>query len=181
MNKLVLYFFDEEILIEFPKNLQTLKKLISIYFLLSEKSANDINLCYNNSDSSVIYIDNEEKYKSFLKKNITNLYLDPGTNSGIYEEYLEGKENDSKKKDLKRMNELLSKDEEYQSKFKKEEEEILEINKLIDELRQRKIQLVKYINENKGNYEKEQQKIREELTDLQIKMGISPKYKKTKK
>ena len=185
MNKLGLYFFDEEAFIDFPKNLQNLKKLISIYFMLSEKSIDEINLCYNNSDSSVLSIKNEEDFNSFLKKNISNLYLDVGQNTDIYEEYLEGKEGNSEKKDIKRMNELLSKDEEYtknyKNKFKKEEEEIIEINKLIEELRQRKIEIVKYINKNKEIYEKEHKQIKDELTELQIKLGIPPKYEKSNK
>ena len=185
MNKLCLYFFDEEALIDFPKNLQTLKKLISIYFMLSEESISEINLCYNNSDSSVINIKNEEDFNSFLKKNISNLYLDVGQNSDIYEEYLEGKEGNSDKKYIKRLNELLSKDEEYtknaKTKFKKEEDEIIEINKLIEELRLRKIELVKYINKNKEAYEIEHKQVRDELTQLQIKLGIQPKYEQTKK
>ena len=98
---------------------------------------------------------------------------------------MEEKENNTEKKDIKKLNELLVKDEEYskiyKSKFKKEEDEILEINKLIEELRKRKIELVKYINKNKEIYEKEHEKIREELTDLQIKIGITPKYEKSKK
>ena len=185
MNKLGLYFFDEETFIDFPENLQSLKKLISIYFMLSEKSINEINLCYNNSDSSILSIQNEEDFNSFLKKNISNLYLDVGENNEIYEEYLEGKEGNTEKKDIKRLNELLSKDEEYttnyKNKFKKEEDEIIEINKLIEELRQRKIQLVKYINKNKEAYEKEHKQIKDELTELQIKLGITPKYERTKK
>ena len=185
MNKLGLYFFDEEAFIDFPENLQSLKKLISIYFMLSEKSINEINLCYNNSDSSILSIQNEEDFNCFLKKNISNLYLDVGENNEIYEEYLEGKEGNTEKKDIKRLNELLSKDEEYitnyKNKFKKEEDEIIEINKLIEELRQRKIQLVKYINKNKETYEKEHKQIKDELTELQIKLGIAPKYEKSKK
>ena len=185
MNKLVLYFINEEAYIDIPKDFKTLKKLISIYFLLSEKSINEINILYNNSDSTVLSIKNEEDYKLFLQKNIINLYLDIGGNIDIYEEYLEAKENNSEKRSLKRINELILKDEEYsklcQSKFKKEEEEIQEINKLLDELRTRKIELVKYIKKNKEIYEKEQKKIRKELTDLQEKMGLPVSYDKFKK
>ena len=184
MDKLTLYFIDEEISIDFPKDLKSLRKLISIYFLLSEKSANDIRLLYNNIDSTVLSIENEDDFKTFIKKNINNLYLELGGNMGIYEEYLEEKENNEEKKNLKRINELLAKDVEYSklidTKFKKEEDEIQEINKLLEELRTRKIELVKYIKKNKDIYEKEHKKIRDELCDLQIKMGLPCKYEKSK-
>ena len=183
MNKLALYFFDEEAFIDYPNSLNNLKKLISIYFFLNKETINNINICYNNNDSTLLSIENEEDYKSFKNKNITNLYII--ADNEVYEEFLEEKENNTEKKDIKKLNELLVKDEEYskiyKSKFKKEEDEILEINKLIEELRKRKIELVKYINKHKEIYEKEHEKIREELTDLQIKIGITPKYEKSKK
>ena len=183
MNKLALYFFDEEIFIDFPKTLQDLKRIISIYFFLKEESVNNINLCYNDKDSTLLSIESQKDYNLFLKKNIVNLYL--VSDNEIYEEYLEEKENNTEKKDIKKLNELLEKDEEYseliKSKFKKEEDEILEINKLIEELRKRKIELVKYINKNKDIYQKEQIKIREEIADLQIKIGVTSKYNKLKK
>ena len=173
MNKLALYIFDEEIFIDYPETLDKLKKIISIHFFLSQKTINNINLCYNDKDSTLISIDNECDFISFLNKNIANLYL-VSDNDG-YEEYLEEKENNTEKKDIKKLNELIKKEEEYsnliKSKFKKEENEILEINKLIEDLRKRKIELVKYINKNKGILEEEHNKIREEINELQHKIN----------
>ena len=173
MNKLALYFFDEESFIDYPETLDKLKKLISIHFFISQKTINNINICYNDKDSTLMSIDNECDFISFLNKKITNLYL--VSDNDAYEEYLEKKENNAEKKDIKKLNELLKKDEEYskliKSKFKKEENEILEINKLIEELRKRKIELVKYINKNKGILEEEHNKIREEINELQHKIN----------
>jgi len=76
----------------------------------------------------------------------------------------------------------LSKDEEYkklsQTKFKKEEEELKEINKLMEELTSRKIELIKYIKKNKDSFEKEHKKIKDEIVELQIKLGLPTKYEK---
>ena len=81
---------------------------------------------------------------------------------------------------LQKLNELISKDEEYeklsQTKFIKEEEELKEINKLMKELTLRKIELVKYIKKNKESFEKEHKKIKDEIVELQIKIGIPTKY-----
>ena len=113
MSKLLLYFMDEEILIDFPKDLQCLKKQISLYFKITENNINSINLCYNNSDSSILSIKNEQDFAIFLKKNISNLYLDISQNYDIYEQYLLSKDQNEDKNDLKKLNELISKDEEY--------------------------------------------------------------------
>lgn len=173
MNKLALYFFDEENFIDYPESLYKLKKLISSHFFISQKTINNINICYNDKDSTLISIDNECDFISFLNKKITNLYL--VSDNDAYEEYLEQKENNTEKKDIKKLNELLKKEEEYseliKSKFKKEEDEILEINKLFEELRKRKIELVKYIKKNKGILEEELNKIREEINELQHKIN----------
>ena len=182
MSKLLLYFMDEEILIDFPKDLQCLKKQISLYFKITENNINSINLCYNNSDSSILSIKNEQDFAIFLKKNISNLYLDISQNYDIYEQYLLSKDQNEDKKDLKKLNELISKDEEYkklsQTKFKKEEEELKEINKLMEELTSRKIELIKYIKKNKDSFEKEHKKIKDEIVELQIKLGLPTKYEK---
>ena len=182
MSKLSLYFMDEEILIDFPKDLQSLKKQISLYFKITENIINSINLCYNNSDSSILSIKNEQDFAIFLKKNISNLYLDISQNYDIYEQYLLLKDQNGDKSDLKKLNELISKDEEYkklsQTKFKKEEEELKEINKLMEDLTSRKIELIKYIKKNKDSFEKEHKKIKDEIVELQIKLGLPTKYEK---
>ena len=182
MSKLSLYFMDEEALIDFPKDFQSLKKQISLYFKIAENIINSINLCYNNSDSSILSIKNEQDFAVFLKKNITNLYLDISQNYDIYEQYLMEKEQNEDKGDLKKLNELILKDEEYeklsQTKFKKEEEELKEINKLMEELTSRKIELIKYIKKNKDSFEKEHKKIKDEIVELQIKIGLPTRYEK---
>ena len=182
MSKLSLYFMDEEALIDFPKDFQSLKKQISLYFKIAENIINSIKLCYNNSDSSILSIKNEQDFAVFLKKNIANLYLDISQNDDIYEQYLMEKEQNGDKSDLKKLNELILKDEEYeklsQTKFKKEEEELKEINKLMEELTSRKIELIKYIKKNKDSFEKEHKKIKEEIVELQIKIGLPSNYEK---
>jgi len=99
---------DEEILIDFPKDLQCLKKQISLYFKITENIINSINLCYNNSDSSILSIKTEQDFAIFLKKNISNLYLDISQNYDIYEQYLLSKDQNGDKSDLKKLNELIS-------------------------------------------------------------------------
>ena len=168
MNKLSLYFLDEELYIDFPKNLQNLKKQISSNFNLTDALINCINLCYNNSDSKILSIKSEEDFNSFLKKNICK--------------YLKEREENGDANDLKRLQELILKDEEYTklspNKFKKEEDEIKQINKLMEELRTRKAEIENNIKKDKESFEKERKKIKEEIVELQIKMGLPTKYEK---
>ena len=175
MDKLALYFFAEEEYIDFPKTLLSLQELIIKLFFLTKNNLNKINICYNNIDSTLISIKNEKDYKSFLKKNINNIYLDVGQNYEIYEEFITKKEKKEDNEDIKRYNELKKKKEEikkfYESEIKDGENQLNYINKLLKDLEARKISIDNSINENKKKLEKEQQKINDELSVLKQKLG----------
>ena len=176
MDRIILYFFSEEANIDIPKTFQSLKEIISSNFFIDENNIKKINICYNNVDSKLLSINNESDYKSFLKKGIKNIYLDAGQNNEIYEEYLSQKEKKDESGDIKRLNILMKKDEEYnklyETKFKKEEKELIEINELIENLNSIKAEIIKHINKNKKVLEKEHQKIKNEMSELKQKLGI---------
>ena len=176
MDKLNLYFFSEEAFIDSPKTFQSLMQLISSTFFINENDFKKINICYNNIDSKLLSINDENDYKSFLKKNINNIYLDAGQNYEIYEEYLSQKEKINENEDIKRLNLLIKKDEEYkklyETKFLKEQNELDEINRLIESLNSRKIEIIKHIKKNKQILENEHLKIKKELSELKQKLNI---------
>ena len=176
MDKLNLYFFSEEASIDSPKTFQSLIQIISSTFFINENDIKKINICYNNIDSNLLSINNESDYKSFLKKNINNIYLDSGQNYEIYEEYLTQKEKKNENEDIKRLDILIKKDEEYkklyETKFLKEQNELDEINRLIENLNSAKAEIIRHINKNKKLLEKEHQKIKTELSELKLKLGI---------
>ena len=176
MDRIILYFFSEEANINIPKTFQSLQEIISSNFFIDENNIKKINICYNNIDSKLLSINNENDYKSFLKKGIKNIYLDAGQNNEIYEEYLSQKEKKDESEDIKRLNILMKKDEEYnklyETKFKKEEKELQEINELIENLNSIKAEIIKHINKNKKVLEKEHQKIKNEMSELKQKLGI---------
>ena len=173
---MILYFFSEETYIDIPKTFQSLRQIISTNFFINEKDIKKINICYNNLDSKLLSINNESDYKSFLKKNINNIYLDAGQNNEIYEEYLLQKEKNKESEDIKRLDILIKKDEEYkklyETKFQNEENELKKINKLIENLNTTKAGIIKYINKNKKLLQNEHQKIKTELSALKQKLGI---------
>ena len=176
MDKLNLYFFSEEAFIDSPKTFQSLMKIISSAFFINENDFKKINICYNNIDSKLLSINDENDYKSFLKKNINNIYLDAGQNYEIYEEYLSQKEKINENEDIKRLNLLIKKDEEYkklyETKFIKEQNELNEINQLIESLNLAKADIIRSINKNKKLLENEHQKIKSELSELKLKLGM---------
>ena len=176
MDRIILYFFSEEANIDIPKTFQSLQEIISSNFFIDENNLKKINICYNNIDSKLLSINNESDYKSFLKKGIKNIYLDAGQNNEIYEEYLSQKEKKDESEDIKRLNILIKKDEEYnklyETKFKKEEKELQEINELIENLNSIKAEIIKHINKNKKVLEKEHQKIKNEMSELKQKLNI---------
>ena len=176
MDRIILYFFSEEANIDIPKTYQSLQEIISSNFFIDENNLKKINICYNNIDSKLLSINNESDYKSFLKKGIKNIYLDAGQNNEIYEEYLSQKEKKDESEDIKRLNILIKKDEEYnklyETKFKKEEKELQEINELIENLNSIKAEIIKHINKNKKVLEKEHQKIKNEMSELKQKLNI---------
>ena len=158
MDRLILYFFSEEANIVIPKTFQSLQEIISSNFFINENNLKKINICYNNIDSKLLSINNESDYKSFLKKGIKNIYLDAGQNNEIYEEYLSKKEKKGENEEIKRLNILMKKDEEY--------------NKLIENLNAIKAEIIKHINKNKKVLENEHQKIKNEISELKQKLGI---------
>ena len=176
MEKINLYFFSEEAFIDSPKTFQSLMQLISSTFFINENDFKKINICYNNIDSKLLSINDENDYKSFLKKNINNIYLDAGQNYEIYEEYLSQKEKINENEDIKRLNLLIKKDEEYkklyETKFIKEQNELNEINQLIESLNLAKADIIRSINKNKKLLENEHQKIKSELSELKLKLGM---------
>ena len=80
-------------------------------------------------------------------------------------------------KEMKRLNELLIKDEECTqsmcTKYKEEEIEIENLKKLIKEFEMRKNELEAIVKKGKDHLKQEQETIRKELTELQKKMGLA--------
>ena len=176
MDKLFIYFFVEEASIDYPKTLQALHGYITQNYFINKNNLKKLNICYNNSDSTLISINDENDYKSFLKKKINNLYLDAGQNYELYEEFLSQKEKKDVNEDIKKLNDLIKKEEElqklYRAKIKKDEEELTEINRLIVYYSMLKTEKIKSINNNKKMLQKDHNKIINEISELKSKLGI---------
>ena len=85
MSKLTLDFFGESILVPKPKDLASLRRIISLKFFLTEKDAEEVLLSYT-KNSQKISITTEEDFEAFYKSNINKIDLDISEKSQIYEE-----------------------------------------------------------------------------------------------
>jgi hypothetical protein len=132
MESLTLDFFGEKVTISKPKDLSILRIMISEKFGFSDTDATEI-LIYFTKDNKKTYIINEEDYSNFKNLKLPILFLDIEKNSRLYMSNLEK----VKEETTKKSNEEL----------KLYQDQLISINNQIDELRTKKMDLVRKINE----------------------------------
>ena len=158
MESLTLDFFGEKVSISKPKDLSILRIMISEKFGFSDTDATEI-LIYFTKDNKKTYIVNEEDYSNFKNLNLPILFLDIEKNSRLYMSSLEK----IKEETTKKSNEEL----------KLYQDQLININNQIDELRTKKMDLVRKINELI-----KKQKIEEELKKQEENENAFNKVKK---
>ena len=161
MPKLNLNFFGEEVEIEVPKDLATLREKIAEKYLLSSSDAAEI-ILYFIKDNKKTYIINGNDFSKFQDSNASTIYLDVNQNSKLYLNNASELEKDKQEKELKELNHKFSQFSKRKEKVEKVfEQELREINLKIMEMNKRKneimnkkeIQLIK-INKEKDLFEK---------------------------
>ena len=172
--KLTLNLFGEIVKIDQPLNLFHLKQKISEGYALKKSDVDEFALSYNNEDK-IIYIENEDDFKSFLDSKIKEIHID------ITPINLESRENlqifnGDKTNDEKKFNELLKQNEDYKkllsTKFISQKQKIIEINKQIQELFNKRKNLIQYIKSEKAKILKMKKNNDRTIIDLGKKMGI---------
>ena len=147
MDKIYLNFFGESLSIPKPKNLQTLRQIISLKFYLNQKDAEEILLTYT-KDNKKFIIYQDEEFNEFLKSKINKIDLDIDEKSQIYEENLK-KIQDQKLIEQKSIQELRNKNKELEemkkNKFVLEYEKLKNIKNKIEELKVLKKKIKKRI------------------------------------
>jgi hypothetical protein len=150
MESLTLDFFGEKVSISKPKDLSFLRIMISEKFGFSDTDATEI-LIYFIKDNKKTYIINEEGYSNFKNLKLPTLYLDIEKNSRLYMSSLEKVKEETTKK---------SNDE-----LKLYQDQLISINKQIDELRTKKMDLVRKINELIKKQKKEEELKKQEANE----------------
>ena len=172
--KLILNLFGESITIDQPSNLFHLKQKISENYVLKISDVDELALSYNKEAKS-IYIENEDDYKAFLDSKIKEIHID------ITPINLEDRDNleilnVEKTKDEKKFKELLKQNEDYKkllpNNFISQKQKILEINQQIQELFNKRKNLIQYIKSEKSKILKKKKNNDKTIADLGKKMGI---------
>ena len=151
MEKINLNFFGEQVIIDTPKDLPSLRTTISKEYLISASDTEEIILFYI-KESKKNYIINENDLVKFKESKIDTIFLDVNQNSKLYLDNASQIKNEIKKEETnkeKEENADKEKDEKEIAKLMAEKEEIIkrqnEKSKLCDdklaEIKKQKLEL----------------------------------------
>ena len=180
MNKISLNFFGEEVSIQIPNSLTSLRKEIADKFMFNASDAAEIVLSYMKDFGKKI-IQTEQDFANFLANKIAKIDLDISQDSKLYLQNLNSiqKENEEAKKEL---DECLQK--KVSIKTAKEEclkEEMIkmkEIERKIRILLKQKTKLAKKMKEDKANFDNQEKENNQKISTLKEKLGIKEEKKK---
>ena len=183
MKNISLNFFGEEVSINMPTDLASLRQQISEKFMFSPSDAAEIIVSYAKDFGQKI-IQTEKDFVTFISDKINKLNLDISQESKLFQQNLKNlkKESEDNKKLLE---ETLKKKEE----IKKQKEEALnnrknEIKKLenqIQKIKKEKKQLQQLSKKEVKQFCKKEKDIDKKINELQEKLGLNKKKLKFKK
>jgi exonuclease VII large subunit len=174
MNKLILNFFGEEITIDTPKTLQNLKQEIASKFCFNPSDAAEILVSYFN-DLKKTFIQTEQDFLDFIKKNIYKVDLDISQESQLYKNSMK-KLQEETELDIKTLEGLIKANEEIENKKKayidEKNKQIKELDEKIKAITKQKIALMKETNKEKEIMNKEIKTNQKKIEELQKKLGL---------
>ena len=134
MEKINLNFFGEEVTIDIPKDITTLRAKISEKYSLSSSDVAEIILYYV-IDSKKTYIINGNDFSKFKESKIDTIFLDVNQNSKLYlDNVSQIKEEIKKKEETKQEKKEEKKEEKKKEDEKKEEIDLEKINQDIEKI-----------------------------------------------
>ena len=145
MIKTTLNFFGEEVKVETPKDIPSLRSIISQKYLLSPSDADEIILYYI-KDSKKTYIINGNDFSNFKEAKVSTIFLDINQNSKLYLDSASeiDKENQKNQKELdeinKKFKDFSKRKEKVQRVF---EDELKQINLKIMEMDKKRCEIIK--------------------------------------
>lgn len=174
MNKLILNFFGEEVTVERPKTLQNLKQEIANKFFFSPSDASELLVSYI-KDLKRTFIQTEQDFVYFIKKQIYKVDLDISPDSQLYKKSVL-KIQEENEKDKKELEELIKKKEELKKQKKDLNEERTKKNKelwnKIKELNRKRRKLIKETKKEKEKISGEINSTDKKILELQKKLGV---------
>ena len=161
MKNISLNFFGENVSINMPTDLASLRQQISEKFMFSPSDAAEIVISYA-KDLGKKIIETEQDFVNFISDKITKVDLDISQNSKLY---IDNLNNLKKEKDdnTKALNEALKKKDEIKMKkettLKKNNEQIKKLENQINSIKKLKKELERKTNLEKKKLDKENPKI----------------------
>ena len=174
MKSISLNFFGEQVAINVPTDLSSLRKEIVDKFMFSPSDAAEIVLTYM-KDLGKKIIQTEKDFATFISDKIGRIDLDISPDSKLFLKNFDSlkKENEEAKKEL---DACLKKKEEIkkakESSLKEEIEKLKTIEKKLKKLLKQKDNLQAKINEDKKNLEAEEKENDKKICTLKEKLGI---------
>ena len=183
MKNISLNFFGEEISINMPNSLASLRNEISEKFMFSPSDAAEIIVSYM-KDLGKKIIQTEQDFSNFISNQIGKIDLDISPDSQLYLKNLDNlqKESEEAKKEIEiciKKKEELKKKKETLLKKGKEQLEIIE--KKINILNKERNNLKKKINDDKKQLGKEEEENDIKIKTLKEKLGLKDEEKEKPK
>ena len=170
MEEFTLDFYGEKVSLKKPTDLSFLKEQIIKKFNFKEEDIEDIIIYYLKEDKKE-YIQRDEDISTFLNTNIFLIYLDVDKKSKLYldckskieKESIEPEENNDLEKLITKKKEIEKSEEEY---LKSYEEKLTNLNRQLDILQAKKLDLVMSKKKKINEYEIQKEKIDKKINDL---------------
>ena len=174
MTKTTLNFFGEEVKIDTPKDISSLREKISEKYLLSNSDVVEIILYYI-KENKKIYIINGNDFSKFIDSKVSTIFLDVNQNSRLYIENATQLDKE-KEKNQKELEELNHKFKHFSKKKKKIEhtfeQELKEINMKIMEMNKKKCEIIKKKDIELIKMMREKEIYEEKIYYLQKKLSV---------
>ena len=183
MKNISLNFFGENVSINMPTDLASLRQQISEKFMFSPSDAAEIVISYA-KDLGKKIIETEQDFVNFISDKITKVDLDISQNSKLY---IDNLNNLKKEKDdnTKALNEALKKKDEIKMKkktnLKKKKEQIKKLENQINSIKKLKKELERKTNLEKKKLDKEEKENNKKIEKLKKKLGIKNDRLKSQK
>ena len=180
MKNLSLDFFGEQVSVNMPADLASLRKEISDKFMFDPSDTAELIISYA-KDLGKKIISTEKDFESFLSEKIEKLNLDISQNSKLFKENLDIiKEESIKNKE--ELETLLKKKQENQKlkseKINEYKKKIKTIDEKIKKLKLQKKKETQLIKQTIKDMQKNEKVNNQKITDLQKKLGIQNQDKK---
>ena len=179
MKNISLNFFGEEVSINMPTDLASLRQQISEKFMFSPSDAAEIVVSYV-KDLGKKIIQTEQDFVNFISEKINKIDLDISQDSQLYLKNFNNlqKETEESKNELE---EALKKREEIKKRreaaLKKRDEEIKKLEKQLNEIKNMKKNLQKISQKEKKQFCKEEKENNKKISALEKKLGINKEKK----